>query len=340
VKLPYGASEDEKAAALAKLSWAAARVKAGEAFAEVARDVSDDPGSASRGGDVGDKTDAFVPPFKAAADALKPGETTAAVETQFGYHLITRDDPAKAGDVEAQVKRGVGRSLYIKYKGTEAAQVAAKRIAAAMHNGKSVDDAIQEAVAPYVHETKVELLPVVAAAPSADAGAAAAPEGGAPASTTKQGATSKQGAGKPAAPPAKGFDASTDPDKPKLETGTAFNRGNDPFPGLSPDATTTVTAFAFGSKDGDVLADPVRTLDAYDVVQLKEHKVATREDFDHNRETFEAELLIAKRDEALSLYVKRLREQAKDDVKIDESYIQEAKVDGGAGPAEEDEESY
>ena len=58
------------------------------------------------------------------------------------------------------------------------------------------------------------------------------------------------------------------------------------------------------------------------------------------RETFEKALLTAKRDEALSLYVKRLREQAKDDIKVDESYIQEAKVDGGAGPAEEDEEQY
>jgi peptidyl-prolyl cis-trans isomerase D len=337
VKLPYGASEDEKAAGLAKLSWAAARVKAGEAFAEVARDVSDDTGSASRGGDVGDKTDGFVPPFKAAADALKPGETTAAIETQFGYHLITRDDPAKASDIEAQVKRGILRSLYAKFKGTEAAQVAAKRIAAAMHNGKSADDAIKDAVAPYVHETKVELLAVVAA-PAADAGAAASPEAGAQAVTSKPGA-GKQ-AGKPVAPPTRGFDASSDPEKPKLETSTAFKRGDEPFPGLSPDGTTTVTTFAFASKDGDVLTDPARTVDAYDVVQLKEHKVATREDFAKDRETFEKALLTAKRDEALSLYVKRLREQAKDDIKVDESYIQEAKVDGGAGPAEEDEEQY
>ena len=59
VKLPYGASDDEKAVALAKLSWAAARIKAGESFAEVARDTSDDTGSAAKGGDVGDKTGGF-----------------------------------------------------------------------------------------------------------------------------------------------------------------------------------------------------------------------------------------------------------------------------------------
>ena len=77
MKLPYGATDDEKAAALAKLSWAAARIKAGEPFAEVAREMSDDTGSATQGGDVGDKTDGFVPPFKAAADALQPGEIDA-----------------------------------------------------------------------------------------------------------------------------------------------------------------------------------------------------------------------------------------------------------------------
>ena len=43
--------------------------------------------------------------------------------------------------------------------------------------------------------------------------------------------------------------------------------------------------------------------------------------------------------EALSLYVRRLREQAKSDIKIEESYVQEAKVDGG-GAAGEDEDEY
>src|SRR5258708_1695975 len=103
VKLPYGATDDEKAAALAKLSWAAMRIRAGEPFAEVARVVSDDTGSAAQGGDVGDKTDGFVGPFKAAANALRAGETTAgAVETQFGYHLIAKDDPAQAAERQPQ----------------------------------------------------------------------------------------------------------------------------------------------------------------------------------------------------------------------------------------------
>jgi parvulin-like peptidyl-prolyl isomerase len=347
VKLPYGATDSEKAAAVAKLSWAAARIKAGEPFAEVARDISEDTGSAAMGGDVGEKTDQFVAPFKAAADALKAGETTAgAVETQFGYHLITKDDPAKAADVEAQVKRAVMRSVYAKYKSTEAAQVLAKKIAASMHDGKAADDAIKDAIAPYVHETKVEPLTVLHPAPEGDAGVTDAAATGdaapaAPASATNKPSPAAKDKDKEAKS-SPGFDASTDPDAPKLETSSSFNHGGDPFPGLSPEATTTVVSFAFSSKDGDVLGDPVRTQDSYNVVQLKQHKVATREEFAKDRDTVVKELLTAKRDEALSLYVKRLREQAKDDVKIDESYVQEAKVDGGAGgaPSEEDEEGY
>ena len=138
----------------------------------------------------------------------------------------------------------------------------------------------------------------------------------------------------------KRFDATTDGDRPQAQTSSAFNRGGDPFPGLSPEGTTSVVDFAFSGKEGDVMAEPVRTTDGFVVVELKQHKVATPEEFQKDRDAFEEGLLRAKRDEALSLYVKRLREQAKADVKVDESYVQEARADGGAGSATEDEDEY
>jgi peptidyl-prolyl cis-trans isomerase D len=333
VKLPYGATDDEKAAALAKLSWAVARVKAGESFAEVARATSDDKGSAVQGGDVGDKTDGFVPPFRAAADALAPGQSTAgAVETQFGYHYIMRDDPAKASEIAAQVKRGIGRSLYAKATSTEAAKRIAGQIQAAMHSGKTADDAMHDAIAAFARPAgKLERLRVLPAPASGDAGAPAAKV-----------ASADAGAG-PAAPaplPEKPFDATVDPDRPLVQTSSAFNRGGDPFPGLSPEGTTSVVEFAFGGQDGDVLVEPVRTPEAFAVVQLKQHKTTTRDEFEKERDTFVQELERAKRDEALSLYVKRLREQAKDDIKVDASFVQEMKVDGGASSSSEDEDEY
>ncbi|HEY6464184.1 MAG TPA: peptidylprolyl isomerase [Polyangiaceae bacterium] len=323
VKLPYGATDDEKASALAKLSWAAGRIKAGEPFAEVARSVSDDTGSAAKGGDVGDKTDGFVAPFKAAADALKPGEVTAgAVETQFGYHYIEKDDPAKAADVEAQLKKSLGRELVAKSKAAENAMFVAKRIDDAMRGGKPVEDAIKDAIAQYVHPQKIDLLRVLP-------GPAAASDAGADAAVSS---TPKQPL------PAASFDASTDTDKPATQTSNAFNRGGDPFPGLTPDGTAQLMRFAFNGKDGDVLDSPLRTPDGFDVIVLKQHKSATRDEFEKDRTTFEGELVRAKRDEALSLYVKKLREQAKDDVKEDESYTQEAKTDGGTSSDEDEDE--
>ena len=326
VKLPYGATADEKAVALAKLSWAAARIRAGEPFAEVARDTSDDTSSAAKGGDVGDKTDGFVPPFKEAANGLRPGETTAgAVETQFGYHYIERDDPSRAAEVDDELKRSVARSMYAKAKATDAAQIVARRIGDAMHDGAAADEAIKSAMLPYVHDAKTERLKILPPS-TAQAKDASGGDAGASAST---------------APSADGhFDASTDGDRPQIQTSTAFNRGGDPFAGLSPDGTTSVTAFAFSSKDGDVMAAPVRTTDAFAVVQLKQHNEATADEFAKDREAFEDELLRSKRDEALSLYVKRLRSQAKGDIKIDESYVQEARVDGGTSGSEEEEDEY
>jgi peptidyl-prolyl cis-trans isomerase D len=323
VKLPYGASSDEKALALAKLSWAAARVRAGEPFAEVARDVSDDQGSAASGGDVGDKTDKFVQTFRDAADALKPGETTpGALETQFGYHLITRDDPARAADVEALVKRSVPRSLFLHAKATEAGKRIASRIDDAIRTGQSADDAIAAAL-PGTGDRgdKVEKVERLRVLPSPEA--------------------SDGGPGAPSAIPEKTFDAATDPDRPEVETSSAFNRGGDPFPGLSPEGTAAVLAFAFGGKDGDVMSDPVRTADGFAVVALKQHKVATREEFEKDRVAFEDDLVRAKRDDALARYVKRLREKAKEAIKIDESYVQEGKGGSGSGaPADDDEDSY
>jgi peptidyl-prolyl cis-trans isomerase D len=329
VKLPYGATDDEKAAAVAKLSWAVARIKAGESFAEVAREVSEDPASATKGGDLGDKTDAFASaaPFKIAADALKPGEMTAgAVETQFGYHVIAKDDPAKAADVEAQVKRSLLKTMVAKDKAVQTAQVLAKKVNEAMRAGKSAEDAMKDAVAPYVHPEKIEMLKVLPAPPGADA-ADAGSDSKAPAATQKQ-----------ALPPAT-FDASTDNDRPQTQTSSAFNRGGDPFPGLSPDSQAALIAFSFSGKDGNVMDAPVRTADGFNVVQLKQHKVATREEYEKDRASFEKDMLGAKRDEALGLYVRRLREQAKDDIKIDESYTQEAKADGGTS-ATDDEDEY
>ncbi|MCB2155836.1 peptidylprolyl isomerase [bacterium] len=59
-------------------------------FAEIAMEESDGP-SAPKGGDLGEfGRGRMAPPFEAAAFALKPGEISGIVETEFGFHIIKR----------------------------------------------------------------------------------------------------------------------------------------------------------------------------------------------------------------------------------------------------------
>lgn len=83
-------SEDN---ARAKIDAAAERLAAGEDFAEVAKDVSQDPGSKNKGGDLGwVTTGMMVAPFEDALFTLEPGVVSEPVETQFGWHLIQVQD--------------------------------------------------------------------------------------------------------------------------------------------------------------------------------------------------------------------------------------------------------
>ncbi|WP_334063500.1 peptidylprolyl isomerase SurA [Alteromonas genovensis] len=65
-------------------------VKAGEAeFEELAKEYSEDPGSALRGGDLGwSNPDNYVPAFKDALANLEPGEFSEPVRSVHGWHLI------------------------------------------------------------------------------------------------------------------------------------------------------------------------------------------------------------------------------------------------------------
>lgn len=67
-------------------------------FADLARKNSDDPGSAARGGDLEwFGRGAMVKPFEDAAFALKKGELSGVVESDFGYHVILVTD-ARGGE--------------------------------------------------------------------------------------------------------------------------------------------------------------------------------------------------------------------------------------------------
>jgi peptidyl-prolyl cis-trans isomerase C len=101
------------------------KVKDGGDFAALAKENSDCP-SAAQGGDLGlFSRGQMVPPFEKAAFALKAGEVSDVVETQFGYHIIkvaehqdpnqTPFDAAKAGIISklTETKEGEALQKYV-----------------------------------------------------------------------------------------------------------------------------------------------------------------------------------------------------------------------------------
>ena len=67
------------------------RLKKGEKFAELAKELSTDTGSGKRGGDLGYfGRGRMVKPFETAAFALSIGQTSEPVKSEFGYHVIKR----------------------------------------------------------------------------------------------------------------------------------------------------------------------------------------------------------------------------------------------------------
>ncbi len=99
VKVDEQATDQDKAKAREKILALKKKVENGEDFAAVAKDNSDCP-SAAQGGDLDFfQRGQMVASFEESAFALKPGEMSDVVETQFGYHLIKVTDRKEPGDM-------------------------------------------------------------------------------------------------------------------------------------------------------------------------------------------------------------------------------------------------
>ena len=95
--VPRTVTATDSAAVRAHALALRARILGGEKFADIARAESADSVSAANGGSLGKGPKGrFVAPFETAAYALKTGEISQPVLTQFGYHLIKVD--ARKGD--------------------------------------------------------------------------------------------------------------------------------------------------------------------------------------------------------------------------------------------------
>jgi peptidyl-prolyl cis-trans isomerase C len=110
IRTPEGATPEQLKVAENKAKAAIARANKGEDFGKLAGELSEEPGAAQRGGDLGYfPKEKMVPEFANAAFAQKVGSVSATpVKTKFGYHVIKVTDKKPAGtatfaDAKAQI---------------------------------------------------------------------------------------------------------------------------------------------------------------------------------------------------------------------------------------------
>jgi peptidyl-prolyl cis-trans isomerase D len=120
--LIQAADPKEDAAAKAKADALLKRAQSGEDFSKLAKENSQDLGSAQQGGDLGwSDRKVWVAPFADAAFSMKEGEIRGPVKTQFGYHILKLDgiQPATVktfeqsrNDLETEYRRNEAERLF------------------------------------------------------------------------------------------------------------------------------------------------------------------------------------------------------------------------------------
>ena len=101
-QLPIGSTPLQRDSVVTALSDVRDRILAGESFETLAQQLSQDPGTAFNGGDLGlfGRGD-MVAPFEEAVLALQPGDISDVVETPMGLHIIRLDERRVRGFEDA-----------------------------------------------------------------------------------------------------------------------------------------------------------------------------------------------------------------------------------------------
>lgn len=131
----------EKEEARAKAGEILKKIKGSANFAAIAKQFSQDPGSAANGGDLGwFKKGVMVQAFEDAAFALKKGEVSPVVETEFGFHIILAEEKKEPGQVSVKDAEPMIKNAMAEYKGKNAAKEALMGLEKAFKSASGADD--------------------------------------------------------------------------------------------------------------------------------------------------------------------------------------------------------
>ena len=119
IATPQNATQAQVAAALARAERALQRVKSGETFALVAREMSEGP-TAKQGGDLGYfRRGLMLPAIEQAAFSLKLGEVSQIVKTSSGFHIVMAEDrrpipPKPLAEVKEEIRNRLANDSVFK----------------------------------------------------------------------------------------------------------------------------------------------------------------------------------------------------------------------------------
>ena len=148
IRLPEDAEAEEEATARERMDAIEKRIQEGADFADVALEVSEDPGSKEKGGDLGFfPRGRMVPPFEEAAFSLEPGAISEVIRTTHGLHLIRVEERQAAMVVPfEEVRDEIARDLVRQDEARQVARERAEELASAIREGRSLLEAARQSM--------------------------------------------------------------------------------------------------------------------------------------------------------------------------------------------------
>jgi hypothetical protein len=285
IKVAQDADEPSAEKARLQAEELAKQARGGADFALLAREHSQDTGSARNGGDLGyNPKGKMVEEFDEAQFSLEPGEVSDPVRTRHGFHVI-KVEAVREGDVpEQEAKQEIGEKLMLEQYGRELAAQSAEQALARLKQGVSMDEFAAElsGTAPAVEEE--EKSEEQKSEEQTDAAAAG-----------------EAGEEKPA----------IDPLAPRVQETRPFSRVEMPVAGPFDSAPLIKSAFEL-SEEQPLPDAPLRLGEDWFVYRLQSRTRADRDGFTEvMKEEISRVLLYVKRRDALAEYVSRLKKQAR-----------------------------